>query len=338
MRQSHHNNFDFLRFWAATLVLFSHCYPLSGRKDLIAKILTYETGGELAVFIFFIISGYLITASYMASKNTEAYLAKRVLRIFPAYIVALFFCALVIGPLVTTLPLSKYLTHFGFWKFLASITLVYQRLSLPGVFTGLPSPMMLASAWTIPIEFALYLLIAGLGKMRLLKPHLIALLTISLCILHFCLFQKTNHSKEFFVCYWGRNAALFFAGSALFLYRQKLVFTWPAFFLALGILIAATCRPEAYPLFFLVLPYVVICFALLPLPGIMRWGKYGDFSYGIYLYAFPVQQCVMLTFGTGLSIPLFFSIAFAITLLFAVISWYVIEAPALRLKKRINNW
>lgn len=93
------NNFDFLRFFAAALVLFAHSYPLVGRReDEPLTVLTgYEKGGSIAVGIFFVMSGYLIASSWLASSTPRSFLLKRALRIFPALIVAVLLTVFVLG-------------------------------------------------------------------------------------------------------------------------------------------------------------------------------------------------------------------------------------------------
>lgn len=135
------NNFDFLRFFAAALVLFAHSYPLVGRRgDEPLTLLTgYEKGGSIAVGIFFVMSGYLIASSWLASSSPKSFLIKRALRIFPALIVAVLLSVFVIGPLVTHLTLGQYLAADGTWTYLQNILLV-TRYELPGVFTATSTP------------------------------------------------------------------------------------------------------------------------------------------------------------------------------------------------------
>lgn len=148
------NNFDFLRFFAAALVLFAHSYPLVGRReDEPLTLLTgYEKGGSIAVGVFFVMSGYLIASSWLASSSPKSFLIKRALRIFPALIVAVLLSAFVIGPLVTQFDLGRYLAADGTWTYLQNILLV-TRYELPGVFTGNLYPDVVnGSLWTLPLE------------------------------------------------------------------------------------------------------------------------------------------------------------------------------------------
>ncbi len=165
------NNFDFLRFFAAALVLFAHCYPLVGRKmDEPLTVLTgYEKGGGIAVGIFFVISGYLITASYLNSRSPVSFLTKRALRILPALTVAVLLSAFVIGPMVTSWRLDNYLTSAKTWEYLKNILLITEY-ELPGVFNQNVYPDVVnGSLWTLPLEVMMYMGVLALGLVGFLR-------------------------------------------------------------------------------------------------------------------------------------------------------------------------
>jgi len=111
------NNFDFLRFFAASLVLLVHSYPLTGRQpeEPIELLTGYENGGSFAVSIFFVISGYLITSSWLSSSSPTSFLIKRALRILPALALAVLLSVFIIGPLVTTESPGDYFASSTTW-------------------------------------------------------------------------------------------------------------------------------------------------------------------------------------------------------------------------------
>ena len=148
---SRDNVFDVLRLAAAMAVLFSHCYPLTGRDEPVLGV-TGETLGDIGVSVFFAISGFLVTRSFMLDSRPRAFAAKRALRLLPALIVCVWLLALVLGPLTTTLPLSDYLTTPQTWIYpLRSSLLVTFAGHLPGVFGSNPLPDAVdGSLWTAP--------------------------------------------------------------------------------------------------------------------------------------------------------------------------------------------
>jgi len=328
------NNFDFLRFFAAALVLFAHSYPLVGRRgDEPLTLLTgYEKGGSIAVGIFFVMSGYLIASSWLASSSPKSFLIKRALRIFPALIVAVLLSVFVIGPLVTHLTLGQYLAADGTWTYLQNILLV-TRYELPGVFTGNVYPDVVnGSLWTLPLEVLMYIGVMILGLTGFLKRRLIFLPIAVLAVGHFWLLGKLG-IESYFIKNIFKLGLLYYSGSALFLYRDDI--PWRGWIAALLFAaLVATFRTDIGPLvYFIALPYLVLYLAYAPLPLISRFGKYGDFSYGLYIYAFPFQQLTIYLFGPQVGVLGLTLIAFVPTLILAALSWHLIEAPAMKLKR-----
>jgi peptidoglycan/LPS O-acetylase OafA/YrhL len=328
------NNFDFLRFFAAALVLFAHSYPLVGRRgDEPLTLLTgYEKGGSIAVGIFFVMSGYLIASSWLASSSPKSFLIKRALRIFPALIVAVLLSVFVIGPLVTHLTLGQYLAADGTWTYLQNILLV-TRYELPGVFIGNVYPDVVnGSLWTLPLEVLMYIGVMILGLTGFLKRRLIFLPIAVLAVGHFWLLGKLG-IESYFIKNIFKLGLLYYSGSALFLYRDDI--PWRGWIAALLFAaLVATFRTDIGPLvYFIALPYLVLYLAYAPLPLISRFGKYGDFSYGLYIYAFPFQQLTIYLFGPQVGVLGLTLIAFVPTLILAALSWHLIEAPAMKLKR-----
>ncbi len=103
--------------------------------------------------------------------------------------------------------------------------------------------------------------------------------------------------------------------------------------LVLALLLSAR-TPWAHDAFMITLPYLVLYIGLLKLPSLSKFARYGDFSYGIYLYAFLVQQSYMAVIGDAWGFWPFMLISWCVTLLCAVASWYLIERPCLALKKQ----
>ena len=161
------NNFDVLRLVAATLVLVSHCFPLTGHEEPFGA-LTGVTLGEVGVVMFFAMSGFLIAKSWTDEPDPGRYFRKRALRLLPALVVAVAFTTLVLGPLFTSLPLSDYLTDAETWWYLIRASLLVTIAGeLPGVYDDNVFPDAVnGSLWTLPLEAGCYVMIAVLGRGR----------------------------------------------------------------------------------------------------------------------------------------------------------------------------
>lgn len=181
------NSFDLIRFLAATAVLFEHCYVLSGPGNInpVSLFIKYDTLGGIAVDTFFILSGFLVTRSYLNNDSCITFTLKRVLRIFPGLLCVVLACAFVAGPALTTLSVSQYYTHPETYSFLLNAVLD-TRYYLPGIFNTNPYPNAVnGSLWTLPIEVTMYLLVLILGICKLLSPRGCGLLILAFAWLYF---------------------------------------------------------------------------------------------------------------------------------------------------------
>ena len=176
------NNFDLLRFVAATLVLVDHSAVLTGRPGH-PGLFAYETLGGFAVAVFFIISGFLVAASWERAPRLGAFALKRALRIIPAYAAVVAFAALVLGPIVTELAPGAYFRNPLTWAYFRNLTFVELYYSLPGVFTRNPFPNAVnGSIWTLPIEVTMYIALAALGWIGLMTRPVVSVLVAALAV------------------------------------------------------------------------------------------------------------------------------------------------------------
>jgi peptidoglycan/LPS O-acetylase OafA/YrhL len=319
MRASRANAFDLVRFMAPFAVLYSHSFPLTGRPD--------NGPGALAVYVFFIISGYLIAQSWEYDPHPLRFATKRVLRIIPALVVVIVVSTFAIGPVTTALGTLEYFRSPQTYAYLFGGALAPCG-RLPGVFDHLPNPCMNGPLWTLPYEMVMYGVIALLGMLLPRRLFGFGLL------LAFSLFFIA-HALE-----WNRLPILWrLAGQ----FRQDAML-WCCFFILASLIwsyriplnryvgvAAAIIAFSGIPYAMLfALPYAVLTFATQH--RFFGFSRYGDFSYGVYIWAFPVQQLVVSA-GITAWLPSFLLTA-VLTLCLAALSWHFIEAPALRLKKR----
>jgi peptidoglycan/LPS O-acetylase OafA/YrhL len=296
-------NFDLMRLVAALLVVVSHTFPLSGQPAF--RIWGVEDLGALGVSIFFVISGYLVSASYL--RDPKTYLIKRVLRIEPGLIAALVVTVLALG-FVTTAPGGEYWPAAGLYV-LKNAVLYLPSYQLPGVFTTVPlSGVVNGVLWTLRLEFTFYIV---LMLIRARLPLVIALTAVCAVVwlaMRFLTPEWAAEQPTRIAFLAARNGILFFAGAALQIGRVQ-VPLW------LGALSTAAF-PFLGPIS---LPTAVI--------GLSRPGKLpADLSYGVYIYAFPIQQ-LLAAYG---HLNLVTAVVGVVP--FAVASWFLVEKPALALK------
>jgi len=332
------NNFDFIRLFLAVLVIFSHSFPLTGEpaNELFLRATRGQlTGGQIAVDAFFIISGYLITASFEHSRSLWIYLKKRIFRIFPAFIVlTLFDLAVVLpmsaGHLAGTSPVRNCLMVLG-------KTLSLDGFATIGAFRFNPYPEAInGSLWTIRVEFMCYIGLALIGVCGFLRNRHWTLcllgvwLALTTIIAHSGLspyradFPYPAHSGL-----WGfllRLVPCYLAGVVVYLYRKSIGLNLLSVAVAGAVLVGACFVPlgllTAIPL---AGSYLLVTAAYSPVIRLHHFARFGDFSYGTYLYAFPVQQMLVRYGRASMSPMLLFLMATPITAVLAAASWHLIE-------------
>ena len=332
------NNFNLIRFVAASLVVFSHSYSVTGQGEnepLTVLFPQHLAWGSLAVNLFFVLSGFLIARSWLEKRDLVAFLYARASRIYPALVVATLFCALIIGPLYTRLPLWQYFTDIQFFKFVAENTTLILKgitLKLPGGFeSNISSSNVNTPLWTLPFEVKMYLLIALIGSFGLLgKRALVLAATAADFALYIYLDSQPGHAPDIL-----RLSAFFMAGACAYLYRDIIQLNYAGLTAIAAILVTLFLLSRSHTLYalYLLLPYLVLALAYLPGGPIRRFNRLGDYSYGIYIYAFPIQQA--LSSHAIIDSPyLMFVLSLALTLLLAVPSWHLLEARILYNPKR----
>jgi len=340
--ESKNNNFTFIRLAAAYAVLFAHSYVLSTghvASDPVTHLILRWWGqglGTVAVVVFFIVSGFLISASYLHRDNIFAFFEARFLRIFPALIVAVIFCVLVVGVWATSLSTTEYLSHQGTWSFFwHNITLLGGvSFRLPGVFMGNPfQGGVNGSLWTLPIEMYMYAMVMLVGALGVLKQRA----AFNTCVIIFVAILFAMQQKWFQIHGVSANHAglmmAYIAGVFYYVNRAfiPLNFGMLAFVVMMLVLLYGTVVWSLAQVFGFA--YIVLFVALHPSIRLPNLDKWGDYSYGVYIYAFPVQQLLaMYIKPTPMEM---FVYATLITFPLAILSWKYVEKPALKLKGRI---
>ncbi len=337
------NNFNLIRIIAATAVIFSHSFPLSIGKqgfEPVFSLLGISTG-EIAVNIFFITSGFLVTRSLLFRNNLHQFIVARVLRIYPALIISVLFCVL-LGLIVSTFGMKQYLTDNEIIKFIIynSTIIITDYQTLPGVFEQAPyGSSVNGSLWTLPWELRMYLVLLGIGVLITLSKglkhkinYIILLIAVSSTVINFN--YHFNQEVHWFYSKAARFLSAFFLGGCLYTFRHNILLSRRLLLCCCLLLVISfiVSKDFLFISFTLLSPYIVLCIAYLPRGRILNYNKLGDYSYGIYIYAWPIQQTLAISY-IGIKPTEMMLFTFILTLTLAIFSWHFIEKPTMGLKK-----
>jgi peptidoglycan/LPS O-acetylase OafA/YrhL len=339
----HRNNFDFVRLCAALCVVVSHQFALNGLPEPV--ILNTHSLGGLGVLIFFSVSGYLVAQSWDSDPQLGRFAARRLLRIWPGLAGVTLIGVLLWAPLVSSLPLKEYFHHPGVHAYLNNLRFSI-RDGLPVSFTGSALPFAFnGPLWTIPLELKCYVVLALCGAIGLLRSKWPLLVVTAAILVRYGIVEPRGDGLVNSLGWelndrWLLEFGLFFAAGVLLHYvdftRRRIVLALVAAGWAAAFVSVLSAR-LFLALWFLV-PVAVIAIGTASTPFIRRAGRFGDLSYGIYIYAFPVQQTLIWLLGKQLSWGALFAVTLVSTGALAFMSWHLIEKRALRLKpKRRQN-
>lgn len=322
------NNYDFIRLMGSLLVLFGHAYALNKISSPLKQISqgqVYE--GDLGVYIFFVISGYLITKSFMSKNNVSEFIKARFLRIVPGVAVVTVLTVFVLGPIVTTVSIDDYFTSSQTRAYLVNILPISVKYHLPGVFLQNPHGPN-GSLWTLPLEIKCYAFVLLFGVLRVFRFRIV-ILAIYLIVLSCYLNIIPYTLKSSFSYYFS-----FITGCMFYLYREKISYKWQMAVVSVLGLILLTINMKFFVGFVTFGAYLILYLANAQWLKLYQLTKI-DISYGIYIYAFPIQQLLIQIFGGSMNPILNFAIALPFTLVCATLSWYLVESPSLRLKIQV---
>jgi peptidoglycan/LPS O-acetylase OafA/YrhL len=326
-----HNNFDALRLIAAIAVMLSHSVQLSygdETRELVFRLSHGQTNaGAMAVDVFFAMSGYLITGSFLRSNQAADFVIARMLRLLPALAVVLLLLSFVAGPLLSTLPPRAYFSSPSVYQFVARNLIYPYGGTLPGVFLANPLHGVInGSLWTLRIELGCYLGVFVLGMLRWLDRFKVAAFYLA-SLIAVAVFTSDVRAAL---------AASFLGGAAIYVWRPPL-HGWVAALCAIGW--AGSLLTGWEPLGTGVCtPYLVIYLALSPSIRLPSLARIGDLSYGTYIYAYPVQQIIVGAMAGAAAWYYTFAFAVPVVLPLAYISWRLVEAPSLAQKHRFRRW
>lgn len=330
------NNLSLLRFIAATAVVYAHSFGLLGLTDQEPFYRIFGKGlGDVGVDIFFVISGLLITKSLLAKDSLGLFVWARVMRIYPALWLSTVCWVLVAGFLLSPIEAGEFFgaasTKAYILKNATMLPGVGAEPNLPHVFAD-GSPEFNAPLWTLPHELQMYALLAICGLIGLVRYRWMAMLIAGFgfaCMAFdaFAIGVPIDPIRARFIFF-------FFTGSSLYLFRERI----PLRSFAVGMIclclgsaaVFSPSDPFQQLALACVTPYMAIWLAYVPDGAIRRYNEAGDYSYGIYILAFPLQ--LVLRSYTHIEDPwVLFAISMIAVLPAAMASWHLVESRALRL-------
>jgi peptidoglycan/LPS O-acetylase OafA/YrhL len=334
------NNFTLLRLAAAMTVLFAHSIGALGLPpgtEPVFRRVGFSLG-EMGLDALFVTSGFLVTASLVNRGDLISFFWARALRVYPGLWVMLLLTVFLLAPALTTLQLRDYYASEATWSYFAKCATLLSgiRYSLPGVFDSLPlKGEFNGSLWTMPVEVRMYIYVAVLWTAFALLPGLrpkgMRFVSLAAVALFFVIVVRGRFSEGVFN---GANIRMFMYlyGSALFLWRDKVPMGVGALLALLAALLAASFdRTTFLFVYLLAMAPFVLHLAYVPGGRIRRFNDLGDYSYGVYIYAFPVQQTLAFLCPTLTLAAMMVSSAM-VSMAIAVVSWKLIEARALEHK------
>lgn len=342
---SHENNFGFLRLLFSYLVIISHSTHLiydSESRELFYMLTGSVTFGMLAVDGFFLISGYLIYQSYENSKNFSSYMLKRFLRIFPGFIVASFLSIIFVVALADGQQLLINLNLYQWVKILLK-TLILSTPHVDGLLLNASRQIINGSIWTVRYEFFCYLMVPLFALLSFKKINILLLTFLFLSICVYLITYNINYiyrNVAFFSLFqFFRMTTAFLVGVCFFKYRQ--IITWGNNYVilcCLGLILLRFVSTSFFELgLFIFGGYVMFNFAFnFKSKMLERVGSKTDISYGVYLYAWPIQIIIIHHFN-DINPWLLSAITLVLASFAGYISWVWIEKPFMDIKKRFTK-
>lgn len=327
------NNLDLIRLVASLAVIFYHSFPLNPQWELadpVKALFPYVSTGALAVKIFFFISGLLVVNSILTRQCTLHFVVSRLLRVFPGLIFVVICSTFIIGPIFTKLPVADYLSSAQLYDYVLNNILLDTRYFLPGLFLESKYGVN-GSLWTIRYEVIAYGVVLISYLLKLMSNRFISSLACLLVIVEpltpfkGVLFANSDNGAIYML------APCFALGALLAInknsYRTNFIVPIVMFFLVFCF------NNESVKLLLICSSVCLLSLHLSTLPIIKKITIKNDVSYGVYLWGFPIQQIISINFHFGIFMNV--ALSMLIAMVFAMLSWKLIEKPAIALSKKL---
>lgn len=332
----HKNNFDILRLFLAFSVCFAHLGEVSGVSAFLPLANYFYSG--IAVDCFFVVSGFLIFRSFDRSSSVLSYLNKRVRRIYPAYLTVVLVAAIFLPLLFSDTAVNILFSREWFRYLFSNLAFLnFLQPDISGIFSNNPIQVINPPLWTIKIEVMFYLSVPLIFLLLKSKRQWLPLCCLYAASIAYSFWFLSMHASNGLEIYLKLEKQLpgqlsfFLSGGGLYLYYSFLKRYWQIMLTgAIATLIISSQHSITAQLFYpLSLAILVITVALI-FPYLGNWGKFGDMSYGVYIYHFPIIQ-IFTTLSLFDTQPwLVFFALLAVILLTSFLSYRYIERPFLK--------
>jgi peptidoglycan/LPS O-acetylase OafA/YrhL len=331
------NALNAIRLALAAVVILWHSFPLTGRMP---PAVTYQLLGMVPVDGFFVLSGFLITSSWLSHLRLRDYLVARALRLLPGLYVCLVVTAFVIAPIGVAIQggsAAKLLLSAGPIEYvLKNSAVAYLQFNVGGTPRGLPiSGLWNGSLWSLIYELGCYLAVAGLGVIGLARRRWLPAALLALAVFGATLLPPLTAWNWTIPQLAARSAIMFTAGVLLYHFRDVIPARWSLVAVSVVIVAAAGLLPDYRVVAAVPLAYAVIVSGALIHNKRLRLRT--DLSYGVYIYAFPTQQLLVICGLVSLNPLVFFVLSTIATLPLAALSWFLVEKRAMSLKSRLKR-
>jgi peptidoglycan/LPS O-acetylase OafA/YrhL len=332
------NNIDLLRLIAALAVIYGHAYAITLQPplgDLLNRLIEGEYSGSIAVKFFFFLSGIVVTNSLLRNPSLRSFAISRLLRLMPALLICLLLTCFVVAPLLSTLSASEYFSSPGVYQYLWHGLLFHPEWTLPGVFATHPNTAVNGSLWTLPIELTCYTTVFVIAALNFFRDRLVAFVVISALIAALILIYQgilpwqspVRSETTLLKCY-------FFGGVWLCLLKDQFeIDVWKVGVLFAFVLVAR--NTSAWSTALVILIFIGALWTC-SLPFVRDLRLPGDYSYGVYLYGFLVQQCMREIFP-DMYLRTHQIVSMLIALILGALSWHLIEKPVMQ-RWKSSRW
>jgi peptidoglycan/LPS O-acetylase OafA/YrhL len=333
------SGFDYLRIGLAMSIIVWHSFGVPYGMAWAAQAADIPIVKILLSFIlpaFFTLSGFLVSSSLERTPSLFTFLGLRAIRIVPALGVEIALSALLLGPLLTTLPLSTYFADPKFFAYFGN-ALGFIHYDLPGVFEKNPIQAVNGQLWTVPWELRCYIalaLFAALGMVRNGRAMVIATAAgMAALFVYLAWFRKTGIGSHNDVGVPGATLVLsFLVGVIAYRYRLSIPYRRDFFWIALIIYCGIIFIPYGPILATIPIAYMTLFLGLSNGRKTLVV-KTGDYSYGIYIYGFAIQQAIVASGPWARHWYVVLPLSTLIAGCFAAFSWFVVERPSLGSRK-----
>ena len=335
--------FDHLRIGLSLSILLWHSFSNSYGLRYAESLPAFPVPPLLSALLpmFFGLSGFLVTGSALRTNDVKTFLTFRTLRILPALFTEITLSALILGPLLTSFTLIQYFSDPSFYEYFGSL-IGRVRFNLPGLFLDNPTPNFVNFAlWTVAPEILCYiamtlLMVSGYYK----NARAVLLITLAYAVICIMLDSIAPPIRVAEVLPSKSLILSFLVGAVVFLFRRRIIYSKVAAFMSLVVATTLAFAAQRFSnplLMYMSIPgyvYVVAVLGLTNMPKIPLLSS-GDYSYGVYIYGFPIQQTIA-RFVSEQDALVNFAIALPTTLVVAAISWHLVEKPFLALRHRFS--